>query len=198
MKKIMFFTVVLGLCIVFSGCSKEKVNWNPPMKGLLWGMSMDEVKEALDCTNTSIEEQDKIIVMSFDEKCKTIYGIEMEMVLYFYKDMGLYTFDGTCGESDIPVLKANLEKKYKGYLSSQQPGYGTKWNSERVIDREDYEELMNRLSDRFGSLPAYDGMKKGFQYSPLVSVELFESGGRIGNLIVSGNTQIAVDSLLSD
>lgn len=200
MKRMILFIAILSLSIFSFGCSKEEkeTDWDPPIKGLMWGMSMDEVKEVLDYKSTAISEQNNITDMSINEKCNTIYGIDMVFKLFFDKDMRLYRFEGTCDESNIPDLKDKLEEKYEAYLSGQQPSYGIRWDSERVIDRKDYEELMNLLSDRFGSQPEYDSLKEGFKYSSLVYVELIETGGRIGTLIVNGDKQVEVDNLLSD
>ncbi len=200
MKKIILFIAILGLSIFSFGCSKDKneTDWDPPIKGLVWGMSMDEAKKVLDDKTAAISNANKTTEMSIGEKCNTIYGIDMVIKLTFDKDMGLFRFEGTCDEFNIPDLKDKLEEKYEAYLSGQQPSYGIRWDSERVIDRKDYEELMKLLSDRFGSQPGYDSLKEGFKYSPLVYVELIETKGRIGTLIVNGDKQVEVDNLLSD
>ncbi|TAH68175.1 MAG: hypothetical protein EWM47_08350 [Anaerolineaceae bacterium] len=200
MKKIILFFTFLSLGVFSFGCSKDKneINWNPPIKGLMWGMSMDEVKKVLNFKTYETSDQDKTTEMMIDEKCNTIYGIDMVFKLTFDKNMGLFKFEGVCDDSNIPDLKEKLEEKYGTYLSRQQPSHGIRWDSEKVIDREDYEEIMDLLFDRFGSQPEYDSLKEGFKYSPLVYVELIETGKRIGTLIVNGDKQVDVDTLLND
>lgn len=188
---------ILGIGIIIFLYSKEerKTIWNPPINGLFWGMSIDAVEEVLDYQAYELFEQNKVSNLSISEKYNTIYGIEMALILTFDHDMGLIKFEGTCEESDLPKLKEILLEKYKGYDSGQQLGDGIRWASERVIERKNYEELMKRLSDKFGNLSVYDSLKQGFEASPLVYVELIETGDRRGTFIVNGHTQVEVDSL---
>lgn len=197
MKKIIIFIAILGLSILCIGCTEEeKTDWNPPIKGLIWGMSMDDVKEVLDGKKWEISEVDNATYMAVKEKCVTKYGVKMVSAFIFDKDMKLYKFVGICDEAEVSVIKEKLEELYGDY--SSKPSNGTQWDSERVMDLKDYEEVMKRLYVKFGSLPEYDSIKTGFQISPLVSFKLIETGDHIGTLIVSGGKQVAVDTLLSE
>ncbi|HWT73685.1 MAG TPA: hypothetical protein VN258_03055 [Mobilitalea sp.] len=199
MKKIIIFITILSLSILCIGCTKEdKTDWNPPIKGLVWGMSMDDVKEVLSGKESEISVIDGITYMKFKEKCKTVYGVELASTCIFEKDMKLYRFQGICDETEVPVIKNKLEESYGDYFSKTQPSNGTQWVSERVMDCKDYEEIMKRFYEKYGDLPDYDIMKIDFQHSSLVSFNLIESGNQIGTLIVNGGKQVLVDTLLSD
>lgn len=198
MKKIVIFIVVFSLSILCIGCTKEdKTDWNPPIKGLVWGMSMDDVKEVLDGMESEISVVDGITYMKIKEKCKTEYGVEM-VSTFIYEDMKLVRFQGICDETEVPVIKNKLEESYGDYFSKSQPSNGSVWASERVMDYKDYKEIMKSFYKNYGNLTVYDSMKTGFENSSLVYFALIETGDRIGTLNVNGVTQVAVDTLLSE
>jgi hypothetical protein len=197
MKKTLYLLVILCTILIIVSCTKaEDTDWSPPIDGLTWGMSIDDVKSFFSNEDFEISKHDSITYMSIPEY-NTNYKIPMNITLSFDADMKFFQFTGICAENDIPLLKKQLQEKYKDFLSLQQLSNGTQWDSSLVVDQKNINNIMLKFEEKFDQLPEYESMRIGFEQSPLVSCKFIDTGIHKGTLNISANSLVKVDSLLA-
>lgn len=186
--------------------AKPEVDWNPPVKGLTWGMSMEEALKMLDGEDYSISESSKdystAIYAAFTEPQEITYSsvsVSVEELKLgfdsFYEGSPLITLSGVCIESDIPGLYSALDAQFGDYATTVYPDDIAIWEKGLVCDLPDIEQIMETFHMKYGDAPAYESMRTALYGSPLVRIELRLKGKSAGLLWMQAGKQTLVDFL---
>lgn len=205
MKKNLISGVLLMLLfsLLFFSCTKESEDlWAPPIKGLEWGMSFDEVDSVLEIKNAyeTYPEMDTLQAVLVHGNYTSIYGVELNDLTLTFMDQseyiegygGLIRVSAKCKTSDIDTLKNNLNDKLAAYRKTDNFSNNTRWEAGIVNELPDVEQLQNSYSSAIGNIPNYDDDIKGYN---LGEITLEETGESAGTIVISGRTQVLINAL---
>lgn len=213
MRKCFYVLVGMAALLSFlSGCQNTSKNvagnaWNPPIEGLTWGMSSDEVKQLYSFKNEA-NKKDGTFWVELNEKIP-IYDIDMEVTLSFYESedimLGLQSITLSCPEEYAGEFKNKLEKRFEGISgsTSDENGWISWVTKASVSDYYSSEQLWDAFSRRLGDdyMIAHSDYLTGYidmlPRSPLALFKLKYEGESSGSAIISG-TSIAVLNYLFD
>lgn len=200
-KELHIVVYTLLIFMFFSGCGKsaEKISavWNPPIKGLEWGMSSEDVQELYPFSTNKMRENDGTFWVELNEKVP-VYGIDMEVYLSFYESenimMGLQNMTIKCPEEYADKFELKLEERFKNESVSSTDKYGWKsWVTKDIVsDYYSSEQLWDAYVDRAGAdfmTEHYDYFKgyiEGLTRSYLVSYKLKMDGEDSGFAVING------------
>lgn len=200
MKKLYVIILLTLIFLLFTSCSliqsqntlkSQGKIFGPLVEGLEWGMSEDEAKEALKCEDCEIlhtgDEDSKFYTISPSEKT-SVYGIEMEYVVYLEDINGvimLSKIQFKIDDTDIDKLKEKLVKRYDGY--EELPGKPfiedepLVWYSLDPVELDDYDEVMEVIKQEYGDGIYYETWAEGFSRQPLAWSILYEDNHEYWN-----------------
>lgn len=204
MKKISAALVLL-LGILFSGCGQTNVesSWLPPVKGLQWGMSLDEVLKALNYKKdykTRQAEKGEVVVLAGDYTLT--WGVEIqEMTLHFVEEnmgiegvKGLSKISGKCRKPDVTTLLAQINAKLSSCKQAAQEHY-QRWASKGLADLPDASRLQGRLEKLSRQQEKYAHVYNEILTSPLEQIILADSGDETGFFQMDAGGKLFVDAL---
>ena len=197
-KYCIFILTAISL-LLLTGCgesSKKENVWEPPIEGLTWGMSSEEVKKIYSFIDEAAE-KDGTFWVTLEDKIQ-VYDISMEVSMSFFESkelmLGLQNMTLKCPEEHIGKLEKELEKRFKDTADPTTDEYGwISWVTGEVIS--DYytaeqlkEAYTKRLGEEYMSAHSdyYNGYIAGLPRSYLASYQLKYKGEDSGFMEING------------
>ena len=182
---------------------EETALWTPAVKGLRWGMSMEEALTALGVR------EPKASWTADDSSFVTVPGIHptdrgvnlSEVQLQFLADdsgipgyEGLMRVYGTCASDDIDALLSALNEEYADWRRTDGTASPAEWASGSMRSLGSGDALAERLTEALSeALPEgtdADAFLLSFLESPLVSYSLRTTGEHAGLFMAEGTNEV--------
>lgn len=177
--------------------------WTPAVKGLRWGMSMEEALAALGVR------EPKASWTADDSAFVTVPGIHptdcgvnlSEVQLQFLVDgsgipgyEGLMRVYGTCASDEIDALLSALNEEYADWRRTDDTASPAEWASGSIRTLGSGDALAERLTEALSeALPEgmnTDAFLPSFLESPLVSYSLRTTGEHAGLFMAEGKNEL--------
>lgn len=202
--KMVVLFVALAICLCVAGFiiyvnSNKITGFQPPIKGISWGMTSDEVIKKLNLSQDCVTEKENgDITISYENTSVFNRKANVQMSFDVVGKVNLYSMGIEFPDSNKDDLINQLNHTYGQYVVMENNQYPI-WESEKI------KELPQKIQDRFKYqqielLAKYniatgfseDTVWKSIQNKSLVSVELIDSS------LSYSAANMAVSTILSD
>lgn len=137
------------MCLLLTSCiscsnNDKKSGFQPPIKGLQWGMTSDKVIKALNLTDANILHDDgKSITLSYENT--SVFDQEANIVMFFdmESEIGLLELRVNFSDFNRDDLINRLNNTYGEYTAIDDNWIACQWESKKVVD------LPQKIQDRF-------------------------------------------------
>lgn len=205
-KRFAIVSLFLTLVLLLSGCAQqdESPQWTPLVKGLEWGMSLEEAKEVLQCEDScKVIEEDGSTILGVTGSYDSVYGVKFEgMALRFMTDdsgiegyEGLFSISGTCKDEDVDALQTALNETYADFRKTDDSANIQRWESPAMKDLDNAEELQSALEEIVKDLPNMQDFPVVALGAPTVTCQLFLEGDTRGTFQTDAKYQLLYEAI---
>lgn len=140
----LFFVCLLFICFIFWTTNHKKLGFEPPIKGLHWGMTSDQVIKKLNLTKNNITYNDgNRITLSYDNISVFKQKAIIEMSFDTKSEIGLCSMFVVFPNVNKDNLIKQLNCTYGKYTDVDNNLIANRWESKKISDSP------KKIQDRF-------------------------------------------------